>query len=194
MISAAQIKELREKTGAGISDIKKALEESGGDMDKAFSIIERKLGSAAVKRAGRSTGAGLVEAYIHSNGRVGTMVELLCETDFVARNPLFKELAHDLAMHVAAMSPAYLTLDSVPTDIWQAEKSNFEAEVKKMGKPAQISEQIVEGKLKTHFGAMTLFEQPFVKVQEKTVGQLLNEAIGRFGENIKVGQFVRFEI
>jgi elongation factor Ts len=193
-VSANNIKELREKTGAGISDVKNALEESGGDMDKAFKIIERKLGSAAVKRVGRSTGAGLIEAYIHSNGRVGTMVEMLCETDFVARNPAFKELAHDLAMHIAAMSPTYPSLDAVPPEVWNDEKIRFEEESKKLGKPANIVEQIVNGKLKTYFGSMTLLEQSFVKDQNKTVGEVVNEAIGRFGENIKVGNFIRFEI
>lgn len=149
MISAQQIKELRERTGAGVSDVKKALEESGGDMARARAAIERRLGTAAGKRAGRETRAGVVDAYVHSNARIGTMAELFCETDFVARNPAFKALAHDIAMHIAAMDP---------TD------------------------------------AMALRAQPFVKDPGKTVGDLLNEAIGRFGENIRVGKFVRFEL
>lgn len=194
MISAQLIKALREKTGAGISDIKKALEESKGDVEKAVEIIERKLGSSAVKRAGRDTNAGLVEAYMHSTGRIGAMVELFCETDFVARNPAFKELAHDIAMHIAAMRPAYVSLDTVPQEVWEAEKDRFLEEASQLGKPMNIVEQIVDGKLKSHFGSMALLAQPFVKDQDKTVEAILNEAIGRFGENLKIGRFVRFEI
>ena len=194
MISAQQIKELREKTGAGVSDVKKALEESGGDTEKALVIIERKLGSNAGKRAGRETRAGVVDAYIHSNSKIGAMAELFCETDFVARNPDFVALAHDIALHIAAMSPAYLSYDAVPEDIRNAEKKRFEEEALKTDKKAEIQEMIVDGKLKAHFGAMALMEQPFVKDQDKTVGQIVNEAIGRFGENIRVGRFVRLEL
>lgn len=193
-ITAEQIKELREKTSAGISDVKKALEESNGDMKKAESWLERKLGSSALKKADREIKAGLVEAYIHSNGRIGSLVEVGCETDFVARNPQFKEFAHDLSMHVAAMSPVYLSLDKVPQDVWGAEKSRFEEEVRGMNKPANILNEIIDGKLKSHFGAMCLLSQSFVKDQDKTVGDFVNEAIGKFGENIKVGRFVRYEI
>lgn len=194
MISAQKIKELREKTGAGISDVKKALEESGGDMEKAFAAIERKLGADAIKRAGRTTEAGLVESYLHSNGRIGALVEMLCETDFVARNPGFKELAHDIAMHIAAMRPFYLSFDAIPEDMWNVEKERIEKETQKMDKPRVIIEQIVDGKLKSHFGALSLLSQPFIKDQDKTVGEFLNEASGRFGENIKIERFVRFEI
>lgn len=194
VISAEQIKELREKTGAGISDIKKALEESRGDMAKAMEVIARKLGSSAVKKASRDTGAGIVDAYVHSNGRIGVIVELFCETDFVARNPLFKELSHDLAMHIAAMRPLYLSLESVPQDLWESEKRRFAEESAALNKPAQILQEIVEGKLKSHFGSVSLLEQPFIKEQDKTVREVINEAIGKFGENIKVGKFARLEI
>lgn len=149
MITAEQIKELREKTSAGISDIKQALEESGGDMASALSAIERKLGGSAAKRAGRTTGAGVIDAYIHAGGKIGVLVELLCETDFVARNPEFKELAHDLAMQIAAMAP-----------------ENGDA----------------------------LLDQPFIKDQGKTIKDMVNEAIGKFGENIKIGKFSRIEL
>lgn len=149
MITAQQIKKLREKTGAGIADVKKALEESGGDEAKAMAWLEEKLGSIAAKKAEREIKAGLVEAYIHSNGRIGALVEVGSETDFVARNPQFKEFAHDLAMQIAAMDP----------------KSKED-----------------------------LLAQPFIKDAGKTVGDLINEAIGRFGENIKLGKFTRFEI
>lgn len=193
-ITAEQIKELREKTGAGISDVRKALEEHGGNMEKAMQAIQRKLGSAAEKKATRETKAGLVEVYVHSNGRVGAMLELFCETDFVARNPAFKELAHDLAMHIAAMSPLYLSLDTVPEDMMRVEKSRFAEEVQKLNKPSNITKEIIDGKLKAYFGEIAFLEQPFVKDQDKTVVIVINEAIGRFGENIKVGKFVRFEI
>ncbi|QQG45367.1 MAG: translation elongation factor Ts [Candidatus Sungiibacteriota bacterium] len=148
-ISTGQIKELREKTGAGFSDVKKALEESGGDANEALKWLERKLGSIADKKAGRETRSGLVDAYVHSNGRIGVLVEVFCETDFVARNPQFRAFAHDLAMHIAAMRPD---------------------------------------------DQETLLAQSFVKDQDKTVGEVLNEAIGKFGENIKIGRFVHFEL
>ena len=148
-ITAQHVKTLREKTGAGIADVKKALEESEGDMDKAFALIERKLGGAAIKKSTRTTGAGLVEAYIHSNSRIGVLIEVFCETDFVARNPVFKEFSHDMALHIAAMEPA---------------------------------------------DAEEFLAQPFVKDPNKTMREYLNEAIGRFGENIRIGRFVRFEI
>lgn len=149
MISTEQIKELREKTGAGIADIKKALEESGGDTTKALGMIEAKLGGSAAKKAGRLTTAGLVESYVHGNGKIGVLVELLCETDFVARNPGFQELAHELSMQIAAMGP-------------------------------QDPE--------------TLLSQPFIRDQGKTVKDVINEAVGKFGENIKIGRFSRIEL
>ena len=194
MYSTDQIKELREKTGAGVSDIKKALEESRGDVAKAAEIIERKLGGSALKRAGRDTNSGIIDAYIHSNGRVGVLIEVFCETDFVARNSAFKELAHDLSLHIAAMRPAYLSLEFVPQEVWNSEKARFEEEALGLGKPTHILQEIVDGKLKAHFGGMSLCDQPFVKDQDKTVREILNEAIGKFGENIKIGRFIRFEI
>lgn len=193
-ISLDHIKELREKTGAGMSDVRRALEEHGGDRERALQAIQRKLGSAGAKKASRETNAGLVESYIHSNGRVGAMVELLCETDFVARNPVFKELAHDLAMHITAMSPLYLSLDAVPKEMWQTEQDRFQEEVRAMGKPERIAKEIIDGKLKAYFGSVSLLEQPFIKDQNKTIGVMVNEAIGKFGENIKIGRFSRFEV
>ena len=193
-VSAQLIKELREKTGAGVSDVKKALEEAKGDTGRALEIIERKLGGSAGKRAGRETTAGLVEAYVHSNNRLGVLIELFSETDFVARNESFKQLAHDIALHIAAMRPMYLSLDAVPREQWEAEKERFTEEAKTLNKPSNIIREIIDGKLKAHFGAYSLLEQPFVKDQDKTVGQVLNEAIGKFGENIKIGRFVRLEM
>ena len=193
-VSAGQIKELREKTGAGISDVKKALEENGGDFQKALASIERKLGSSAGKRFGRETKAGLIGSYVHSNGRIGSMVELLCETDFVARNSGFRELAHDLAMHVAAMSPRFLSLEDIPAEVWEEEKKHIEMEFKNLGKPQNILEEMIKGKLQSHFQNSVLMEQLFVKDPDKTVGDLLKKAIGKFGENIKIGKFIRFEV
>jgi len=193
-ITAEQIKDLREKTGAGISDIKKALEESNGDMVKALALIERKMGGSAAKKTGRETKAGLVEGYIHSNARIGVLLELLCETDFVARNPEFKELAHNLAMHVAAMNPRYLSVDAIPEEIQAEERRRAAEEAGKMGKSAEVTEQIIIGKMKSYLGSLSLLDQPFVKDPNKTVGTYLNEAVGKFGENIKVGRFSRLEI
>lgn len=193
-ISAELIKNLREKTGGGIAEIKRALEESGGDSKKAEEIIFRKLGISAAKKKDRETRAGIVNAYVHSNGKIGTLVELNCETDFVARNPLFQELAHDVAMHIAAMSPVYISLDAVPSEIWNAEKSRIKEEVQNIQKPAHIISEIVEGKLKSHFGSISLFSQPFVRDQDRTVEEVVNEASGKFGENIKIVRFVRLEL
>lgn len=189
-----QIKDLREQTGAGISDVKRALEESGGDEVRALEIIQRKLGSAAVKKAGRETGSGIVDTYVHSNGRIGAMVEILCETDFVARTPEFKAFAHEVSMHIAAMQPVYTSLDAVPKDIWEKERTRFSEEAADMDKPADIKNNIIDGKLTAYFGAVSLLEQSFIKEQDKTVAQVVNEAVGKFGENIKIGQFARFEI
>lgn len=193
-ITADQIRELREKTGAGMSDVKKALEENGGDIEKSFAALLRKLGSSAVKKAGRATGAGLIDAYVHSNGRIGVLVELLCETDFVARNLAFKELAHEIALHIAAMNPLYLSLDTIPAELWQSEKARISEEVKNLGKPTGIMEEIIDGKLKSYFGSLVLLEQAFIKDQDKRVLDIVNESIGKFGENIKIGRFSRIEI
>lgn len=194
VITTQQIKELREKTGAGVADVKKALEANSGDMEKAFRWIEQRLGGLAEKRAGRDTAAGLIESYIHSNRKVGAMLELFCETDFVSRSPDFKELAHDLSMQIAAMRPVYLSLETVPKELWETEKSRLIEEVKKLGKPGHMTEEIVGGKLKAYFAPLSLMEQPFVKDQDKTVGAIVKEAAGKFGENIKIGRFVRFEV
>lgn len=191
---ADKIKILREQTGAGISDIKKALEESNGNLEKALKAIERRLGGLAEKKVGRETHAGLIDAYIHSNGRMGSLIEIFCETDFVSRNAAFKELTHDLAMHVAAMRPAYLSFDAVPPEFWQEEKNRIIEETKSLDKPSHLLAEIVEGKLRAHFSPFIFLEQSFVKGQDKNVGEILKEAIGRFGENIKIGRFVSFEL
>lgn len=194
IISAQKIKELREKTGAGVSDVKKALEASAGDIEKAYALIERALGSVAATKAGRETKSGLIEAYVHSNSRVASLVEIFCETDFVARTPAFKEFAHDIAMHVAAMDPSYLSLDEVPDEVWNAQRARFQEEARGIHESKEILDQIVDEKLKAYFGSRALLSQPFIKDQDKTVEEVLKEAIGRFGENTKIGKFVRFKI
>lgn len=193
-ISAQQVKELREKTGAGIFDVKAALEKSGGDMVQALKLIEERLGVIAGKKSGRTTNAGIIGIYLHSNGRIGGMLELMCETDFVARNAQFKELAHDLAMQIVALCPAYATPDNIPEDSRMTERRRLEEEVSQVNKPPHIKTEIVEGKLRAYFAPVVLTEQPFVKDQNKTVGEVLGEAVGKFGENIRLGRFARFEI
>ncbi len=193
-ISAQEIKDLRERTGAGIGDVKKALEESGGDSVKAFEWLARKFGGIAAKKSSRETSAGLIDAYIHSNGRVGVLLELHCETDFVERNPAFKALAHDLSLHIAAMNPLYVSFDEVPKEVWSAEESRIKEEVRALDKSADVMAEIIDGKLKAHFGSLALLTQLFVKNQDKTVAEFLNEAIGRFGENIRVERFIRLEL
>ncbi len=193
MISAQQIKALREKTGAGVADVKKALEESGGNSERAERLVQQRFGNIAEKKASRETRSGVVEAYVHSTGRLGALVEVLCETDFVARSPRFKEFAHDMALHIAAMRPLYVSMDAVPRDVWDAEKQRCEGEAAALGKSGEIASRIVEGKLSAHFGPLVLLDQAFVKDQDKTVAEVLRDAVGKFGENIKIGRFARIE-
>ena len=194
MVTTEQIKALRDKTGASIGECKKALEEAAGDMDKATKVLEKRLGGLAGKRTGRDTNEGVVDSYIHSNGKLGVLVELLSETDFVARNSDFRGLAHDISMHIAAAAPVYVSVEDVPVELVQEQKAAFTAEVAAMKKPADIAANIVEGKLKSHFAAMALMSQPYVKDPNKTVGDVVREMIGKIGENIRVGRFTRFEL
>ncbi|MBI2637852.1 MAG: elongation factor Ts [Candidatus Sungbacteria bacterium] len=194
MVTAEHIKILREKSGASINECKKALEEAGGDLAKAEEILSRRLGNMAGKRMGREAKSGIVEAYVHSNGKLGVLVELFAETDFVSRNEGFRELAHDVALHIAASAPQYLTSDTIPEDVLNAARKGFEEEAAKLGKPKNITEQIVEGKIQSYFDQFVLVNQPFVKNPDKKVSDVINEAIGKFGENIKIGRFTRLEI
>jgi elongation factor Ts len=193
-ISASMVSELRSRTGAGIMDCKNALAETGGDMDKAVEQL-RKAGIAkAAKKAGRATAEGLVHAYIHPGGRVGVLIEVNCETDFVARNEKFQALVHDLAMHVAASSPLAVRRDDVDPDLVSREKSLFEAQAAESGKPANVVEKMVEGRINKFFGENVLLEQPFVKDPDKKVEDVIKENIATIGENIVVGRFARFEL
>lgn len=191
-ISTEQVKALRDTTGISVMQCKKALEEAGGDSEKALIILQKKGGDIAAKKADRTLGAGVISAYIHNNGSVGAMVELSCETDFVSKNESFKALAYDIAMHVAASNPLYLKVE----DVSEVEKAKarevFAKEV--LGKPEAIQEKIMQGKLASYFGEKTLLEQSFIKNPELTVKGLIDSGIQKFGEKIEVARFARFSV
>lgn len=194
MSSIEAVKQLREKTGAGIVEVKKALEEAGGDEEKAITLLKKRGEAKALKRTDREAHEGIVTTYIHSNARVGVMLTLLCETDFVARNEDFKELGRDLAMHIAALAPMYLSSEDVPAELVAKERAIWEEQVKSEGKPAEIAEKILAGKEKKFRDEISLLSQSFVKDPSKTVGELVTENIHKIGEKIQVGKFVRYEI
>jgi elongation factor Ts len=192
-ISAELVKNLREKTGAGMMECKKALTESNGDFEKAVDVLRQKGLASAVKKAGRTASEGLIESYIHM-GKLGTMIEVNCETDFVARTDDFKELARDIAMHIAAANPLYLTREDVPQEVLEREKEIYKAQV--AGKPAQVVEKIIEGKLEKFFSDTCLVDQIFIKDpdQKKKVKDLVTEKIAKLGENIIIRRFARFQL
>jgi elongation factor Ts len=192
-ISLDEVKRLKELTGVGLTDAKVALTETDGDFDKALEAMRKKGLTRAEKKGEREARQGLVGSYVHG-GRIGVVLEVNCETDFVARTDDFKNLVHDVAMHVAASSPLYASPEDVPADIREAKKAEFAEKVKNEGKPENIAEQIVEGMLKKYFAEQTLLEQPFIKNPDQTVGQLVKESIARLGENIVVRQFRRIEL
>ncbi|MBW6440758.1 translation elongation factor Ts [Patescibacteria group bacterium] len=194
MVSAQEVKSLRDRTGASMMQCKKALEESSGDFKKAIAIMQKSGSKVADKKCGRSVSEGYIGSYIHSNGKVGVLVELNCETDFVAKNEDFRELSHDLAMHIAATNPSYINYDQIDTEEIKKKKEELTAEVQKENKPADIAVKIVEGKVKKHFDEVCLMTQQFVKNTDKTVEQIIVEKIAKLGENIKINKFVRFEI
>jgi elongation factor Ts len=193
-ITTSMIKELREATAAGVLDCKKALEASGGDLEKAKAHLREKGLAAAAKKADREAEEGLIEAYVHTGGRVGALIELNCETDFVARTEAFKELAHDLAMQIVGANPLYLTSEDIPPDVLEEEKNEYRTQAKGMGKPERIIERIVEGKLQKYYQEVCLMRQPFIKDDDLTVQDILTEAIAKMGENIVVRRFTRFEL
>jgi len=193
-ITAKEIAQLRAKTGIGMMECKKALEEANGDPEKAIEILKKRGIAKAAKRAERETRAGLIESYIHANGQIGVLVEVLAETDFVAKNDEFKAFVHDVALHVAAMNPEYISKDQVPAETVEKEKADFEAEAKELGKPAEIAAKIVEGKLSKYLEEICLLDQPFVKDPSKKVGDLLNDLTSKIGEKIVISRFCRFEI
>lgn len=192
-ITTEMIKDLREKTGAGMMDCKKALTESNGDFEKAIDILRQKGLASALKKAGRKASEGLIEAYIHM-GKIGTLVEINCETDFVARTDDFKELAKDIAMHIAATNPQYLSREDVPQEIIAREKEIYRAQI--IDKPPHVVEKIIEGKLEKFFADTCLMEQVFIKdpEQKKSIRDLVTEKIAKLGENIVIRRFARFQL
>jgi elongation factor Ts len=194
MSTLEQIKSLRERTGAGIVEVKKALEEAGDDEAKAIDILRKKSKDKAIKKADRVAGEGVIASYVHSNNRVGAIVRLLCETDFVARNDEFKALAQDIAMHITAMSPQYVKPEDVAQEMIEKEKEIWIEQLKNEGKPADIMAKILEGKEKKFREEISLLTQAFVKNPDQTVGELITEMIGKIGENIQVGEFYRLEL
>jgi len=193
-ITAAMVKELRELTGAGVLDCKKALETTGGDKEKAAVILREKGLVAAAKKANRETTDGRVEAYVHPGNRLAALVEVNCETDFVARTEQFIAFCHDLAMQVAASSPSWVCRENIPAEALEAQKEEFRKEMAAENKPQAIWERIMEGKLAKFYQQSCLLEQPFIKDETKTIQQLLVEAIAKLGENIVIKRFARFQI
>ena len=193
MITAEMVKQLREKTGAGMMDCKKVLQEAGGDLEKAAELLREKGLAAAAKKAGRIAAEGIVESYIHGGGRIGVLVEVNCETDFVAQNEGFKTFVKDICLQIAASNPQYIRREEVPQEILEKEKEILKAQALNEGKPANIVEKMVVGRIEKYYKEVCLLEQPYVKDPEKTVQQLLNEQIASIGENINIRRFVRFE-
>ena len=196
-VSASQVKELREKTGAGFMDCKKALAESEGDVDRATRWLREKGLAAAAKKAGRATSEGLIGTYLHAGGRIGVLVEVNCETDFVAKTPDFQNLVKEVAMQVAAASPAlprYVEREQVPADVVEAEREIFRAQARASGKPDKVIDKIVDGKVDKFLSEICLLEQPFIREPEKTVKDVVAEAIAKLGENINIRRFVRFQL
>ncbi len=192
-ISAEAVKDLRERTGAGFMDCKRALEEAGGDVEKAVTTLREAGLAAAAKKAGRDAREGLVSSYIHTGGRVGVLLEVNCETDFVARNEQFQKLVKDIGMQIAGLSPKYVSQEQIPADVLAAKRAELEADEALAKKPESVRAQIVEGQLRKWFEEVCLLEQPF-RDGEETVGQLITNAIATIGENIRVRRFVRYAL
>lgn len=193
-ITTAQIKELREATGAGILEAKKALEQTNGNYDQAIAILREKGAVRAAKRSERTASEGIIELYAHPGNRIGVILELNCETDFVARNEAFRELAHDLALHIVAMSPQYVSPDDVPQDEIAKKTAELTASAKADGKPDNIIEKIVAGSLAKFYEETCLLNQPFIKDDSVKIGQLVTDVISKTGENIIIRRFARYEL
>lgn len=193
-ITAALVKELRERTGVGMMDCKKALSATDGDLEKAIDFLREKGLAAAAKKAGRVAAEGLVEAYIHGGGRIGVLVEVNCETDFVAKTDAFKELVKDIAMHIAATNPSYLKREEVPTAELEHEQAVLAEQARNEGKPEKIIEKMVAGRIEKYYKEVCLMEQPFVKDPDKTISDLITESIAKIGENISIRRFTRYQL
>ena len=192
--TARDVVELREKTGVGMLDCKKALTECNGNMEKAVDYLREKGIAAAAKRAARIAAEGAVFSYIHMNGTIGVLLEVNCETDFVAKSPAFQELGHDIAIHIAAANPKYVRVEEVDTTELEKEKEILKAQALNEGKPAQVVEKMVEGRIKKYYKEVCLLEQEYVKDPSKTVAQLVSDAVNKIGEKISVRRFVRFQM
>ena len=193
-ITSEQVKKLRDKTGAGMMDCKRALVETKGDMDQAIDYLRKKGAAVAAKRADRETNQGLVEAYIHAGGRIGAMVELNCETDFVAKTPGFRQLAHDIAMQVAAMNPQYVSREHVQQSVIDKEIEIYTTQAQNEGKPVQVAEKIAQGRLEKFFQETVLLEQSFIKDSGKTIKDIIDEEIAKVGEKISIRRFLRYHL
>jgi elongation factor Ts len=193
-INAAQVKELREATGAGVMECKKALQEAQGDTDKAVRLLREKGLAGARKKAGRSAADGIIDAYIHLNNRIGVLLEVNCETDFVARNEIFRAMVHDVAMHIAAASPLYVSSEDIPEVVFEQEREINRNRALKEGKPEKVVDKIVEGRMKKYYEEVCLLDQPFVRDPEITVGEVVQRTIAAVGENIIVRRFARFQV
>ena len=193
-ISAKMVQDLRAKTGAGIMDCKRALTETEGDIEKAVEALRKKGLASAAKKAGRTTSEGLVASYIHAGGRIGVLVEVNCETDFVARTEQFQQLVKDISMHIAASSPLYLKREDVPENVLMKEREIYKAQFLNSGKPEKVVDKIVDGKIDKYFSEICLYEQAFVKDTDKTIQQLVTETIAQLGENVNIRRFARFAL
>jgi elongation factor Ts len=193
-VTAQMVKELRERTGAGMMDCKAALTETGGDMEKAVDVLRKKGLAAAAKRAGRVAADGAVGSYIHAGGKIGVLVEVNCETDFVARTEGFQELVKDIAMHIAAADPRFVRREEVSADVLERERAIYSEQAAASGKPAAVVVKIVEGKLEKYYAEACLLEQPFVKNPDISVGRMVTDAVAQIGENIQVRRFARFKL
>jgi elongation factor Ts len=193
-ITASIVKELRERTGVGMMDCKKALKESDGDIEKSIEYLRKKGIATAQKRGGRSTSEGQIQSYIHAGGKIGVLVEINCETDFTGKNDDFTEFVKNVAMHIAASNPIAVNREGVPADILEKEKDIYETQAKESGKPENVVQKIVEGKINKFYAETTLLEQQYVKNPDITVQDLVNEMIAKTGENIVINRFVRFQL
>jgi elongation factor Ts len=193
-VSANLVKELREKTGAGMMDCKKALSETEGDFEKAIDFLRQKGLATAAKRAGRIAAEGQIGSYIHAGGKIGVMVEINCETDFVAKTDDFRNFAKDIAMHIAASNPLYVQRENVPAEVLEREREIYRAQAREARKPEKILDKIVEGKLEKYFGEVCLLEQPFIKDPDLAIQDLINGLIGKLGEKIEIRRFARFQV
>jgi len=193
-ITAEQVKQLRDKTGAGMMECKAALTEANGNMDDAVTLLRKRGLAQAAKRSGRSTGQGIITSYIHMGGRIGVLLELNCESDFVARTEDFQNLAREVAMHIAAADPKWVRREDVPAEAIEKEKAIYRAQMEGAGKPANVIDKIIEGKLGTFFSQFVLTDQPSIRDAAITIGQLVAQASAKTGENIQLGRFARFRV